>query len=96
MCAQVEITVPEEYQSAAMGDINKRKGLIVESDTNDNLAVIVAEVPLYSMFGYSTDLRTLTSGKGEFSMEYSHYARAAPQLQEELVREMEKERKTKK
>ncbi|PJF16629.1 Elongation factor G mitochondrial, partial [Paramicrosporidium saccamoebae] len=74
---KVSITVPVEFQGAVMGTINKKKGLIVDTDTQDDFLVITADVPLNNMFGYSTELRSLTQGKGEFSMEYKTYAPVA-------------------
>eukprot|EP00798_Chlamydomonas_sp_ICE-L_P017594 gene17594-23923_t len=82
---KVEVTVPSEYQGGVMGDLNRRKGLIMDSTTRGEDAVILVEVPLNSMFGYSTALRSNTQGKGEFSMEYSHHAPVTKELQEQLT-----------
>ncbi|KAF5833559.1 elongation factor G [Dunaliella salina] len=81
----VEITVPAEFQGTAMGDLNRRKGMILDASTNGDDAVISAQVPLNSMFGYSTVLRSNTQGKGEFSMEYSHHAQVTRDLQDQLT-----------
>ncbi|KAK2576865.1 hypothetical protein KPH14_005494 [Odynerus spinipes] len=83
----VEITVPEEYQGVIIGHINKRRGIIVGTDSNDGWFVITAEVPLNNMFGYIKELRSTTEGKGEFSMEYSRYSPCVPETQEQLIRE---------
>lgn len=81
----VEISVPSEYQGSIIGQMNKRRGVMMGTDSVDNWTTIVAEVPLYEMFGYSTELRSTTQGKGEFTMEYSRYSPAAPNVQEELI-----------
>lgn len=91
---KVSVMVPIEFQGAVMGTINKRKGLIVDTDTQDDFLVISAEVPLNNMFGYSTELRSMTQGKGEFSMEYKTYAPVTGGTQQELVAEYQKRNKT--
>lgn len=83
----VEITAPEEFQGTLMGQITKRKGLITGTDGNEGWITLYAEVPLNEMFGYSSELRSSTQGKGEFTMEYSRYSPCVPELQEKLVRE---------
>ena len=87
---KVSISVPIEFQGTVLGTINKRKGVIVETDTQDDTLVIAAEVPLNNMFGYSTELRSATQGKGEFSMEYKTYAPVPSGTLEELVAEYRK------
>lgn len=83
---QVEVTVPVEFQGNIMGDLNRRKGMILDSKQEADDAVIEAQVPLNSMFGYSTVLRSNTQGKGEFSMEYSHHAPVTKDDQESLCK----------
>jgi len=83
---KLETTVPEEFQGAAMGQINQRRGMIANSQTNEGFAVIEAEVPLMEMFGYSTDLRSATQGKGEFTMEFLKYAVVPRNVQEEMIK----------
>mmetsp|Transcript_8784 Transcript_8784/g.18768 ORF Transcript_8784/g.18768 Transcript_8784/m.18768 type:complete len:784 (-) Transcript_8784:787-3138(-) len=82
---KVEITVPSEYQGTVMGDLNRRKGIIMDSVTNGDDCIIYAEVPLNNMFGYSTVLRSNTQGKGEYSMAYSHHSPVSKDLQDELT-----------
>eukprot|EP01025_Chloroclados_australasicus_P047361 TRINITY_DN5292_c1_g1_i2.p1 TRINITY_DN5292_c1_g1~~TRINITY_DN5292_c1_g1_i2.p1 ORF type:complete len:659 (-),score=72.19 TRINITY_DN5292_c1_g1_i2:223-2199(-) len=82
---QVEVRAPNEYQGAIMGDINKRRGIIKDCTTEIEDVVIDCLVPLNDMFGYSNSLRSATSGKGEFSMEYSHHAPVPANIQEELT-----------
>ena len=64
----VEVTTPEEYQGDIMGDINRRRGHIQEMGTKSNAAIVKAKVPLAEMFGYSTDVRTISSGRASFVM----------------------------
>jgi elongation factor G len=87
---RVEVTVPSEFQGAAMGDLNRRKGLILDSGASGDDAVIEALVPLAQMFGYSTALRSATQGKGEFSMEYAHHAPVPRDVQNELTAHYQK------
>lgn len=70
-----------------MGQINKRKGLILGMDSSDGWFTVHAEVPLNEMFGYSGELRSSTQGKGEFSMEYSRYTPCTPEVQARLMQE---------
>ena len=83
---KVEIEVPAEYQGAVGGDLSGRRGMIMDSQTREGFAVITAEVPLANMFGYSTDLRSATQGKGTFSMEFQRYARVPAGIQEEIIK----------
>ncbi|GIL60181.1 hypothetical protein Vafri_14811, partial [Volvox africanus] len=87
---KVDVTVPSEYQGATMGDINRRKGLILDSGAVGDDTVVTAHVPLNNMFGYSTALRSATQGKGEFTMEYSHHAAVLREAQAALVGELKR------
>ncbi|GIL82330.1 hypothetical protein Vretimale_11788 [Volvox reticuliferus] len=87
---KVDVTVPSEYQGATMGDINRRKGLILDSGAVGDDTVVTAHVPLNNMFGYSTALRSATQGKGEFTMEYSHHAPVPREAQAALVGEIKR------
>ena len=69
----VEVTTPEEYMGDVIGDINGRRGIIQKMDTNAEGSLVKAKVPLSEMFGYSTDLRSLTQGRAVYSMEFSEY-----------------------
>lgn len=89
---KLETTVPDEYQGAATGQINQRRGIIQNTSNIEGNAVIEAHVPLSEMFGYSTDLRSATKGKGEFSMEFSHYAQSPRNIQEELAKKYAEKR----
>jgi elongation factor G len=84
---RVEVTVPSEFQGAIVGAVNRRKGLIQSSDAQGDDCVINAEVPLNNMFGYSTELRSMTQGKGEFAMEYMRHAAVTQDVQAELMKQ---------
>uniref|UniRef100_A0A7N0ZTQ2 Elongation factor G, mitochondrial n=1 Tax=Kalanchoe fedtschenkoi TaxID=63787 RepID=A0A7N0ZTQ2_KALFE len=81
----VELKVPTEFQGPVTGDLNKRKGMIIGNDQEGDDSVITAEVPLNNMFGYSTALRSMTQGKGEFTMEYKEHAAVSNDVQAQLV-----------
>jgi elongation factor G len=70
---KVEVQAPEDFQGSVVGQINQRRGTILESGTAEGYVTVVAEVPLNTMFGYSTDLRSATQGKGEYTMEFAKY-----------------------
>jgi elongation factor G len=89
---KLEVSAPEEFQGSVMGQVNQRRGVIVNSGTADGYCVIEAEVPLSEMFGYSTDLRSATQGKGEFSMEFQKYSAAPRNVQDELVKKYQEKK----
>lgn len=89
---KLEVSAPEEFQGNVMGQVNQRRGIIQGSQTNEGFVTVEAEVPLSEMFGYSTELRSATQGKGEFTMEFSRYAAAPRSIQEELVKKYQKQR----
>lgn len=89
---KVEVQAPEEFQGSVLGGINQRRGIIQGSQSLEGYAVVEAEVPLTEMFGYSTDLRSATQGKGEFSMEFSRYAPVPKNIQEELSKKYQEKR----
>ena len=82
---KVAVTVPEDYMGDVMGDINARRGQINGMETHSGATKIDASVPLSTMFGYATDLRSRTQGRGVYSMEPSHYVELPKSLQEEIV-----------
>lgn len=87
---KVEVEVPTQFQGNITGDLASRRGLITSTEMKPNLAVIIAEVPLASMFGYSTQLRSLTQGQATFSMEFSCYRRTPGTIQEEIIERVQK------
>ena len=82
---KVVVTAPDEYMGDVMGDINARRGQIAGTDIRNGAAIIEANVPLSTMFGYATDLRSKTQGRANDSMEPSHYVELPKSLQETLV-----------
>jgi elongation factor G len=81
---KLETSAPEEFQGSVMGQINQRRGIILGTSTIEGFVTVTADIPLTEMFGYSTDLRSATQGKGEFTMEFSKYAAVPRNLQDEL------------
>ncbi|CDH56928.1 elongation factor g mitochondrial [Lichtheimia corymbifera JMRC:FSU:9682] len=92
----VSITAPTEFQGSVIGGLNKRKGTIVDTDIQEDFFTVTADVPLNDMFGYSTELRSATQGKGEFSMEYKEHQPVQTFVQEQLVQEYKKKEAAKK
>ena len=82
---RVEVTMPEEFMGDVIGDLNSRRGQIEGMDPRGTTQVVRASVPLSEMFGYATDLRSMTQGRASNSMELSHYAEVPPNLAAELV-----------
>ena len=82
---RVEVTVPEEYMGDVIGDINSRRGRIEGMDAVDGMEEIRSFVPLSEMFGYATDLRSKTQGRGTYSMEPSHYEEVPKSVHEQIV-----------
>jgi elongation factor G len=82
---KVEVTVPEEYMGDVMGDINSRRGRIEGMDPRMGAQVIRAKVPLSEMFGYATELRSRTQGRGTYSMEFAHYEDLPKSLATEII-----------
>ena len=82
---KVEITVPEEYMGDVIGDVNSRRGRMEGMDGSDGMQEIHAFIPLSEMFGYATDLRSKTQGRGTYSMEPSHYDEVPKSILENIV-----------
>ena len=82
---KVEVEAPVEFQGSVVGQVNQRRGVIMETKSDENVT-IVAEVPLNTMFGYSTDLRSATQGKGNYTMEFARYSPVPKQEQEEMIK----------
>ncbi|MAH13283.1 MAG: elongation factor G [Verrucomicrobia bacterium] len=83
---KVEVSTPEEYQGDLMGDLNRRRGQIQGMETKGTLCMINAFVPLETMFGYSTDMRSLSKGRADYSMEPSHFEQVPQSLVEDIVK----------
>ncbi|GAA6004330.1 hypothetical protein JCM10207_000672 [Rhodosporidiobolus poonsookiae] len=82
---KVDIVAPSEFQGTVIGGINQRKGTIVDNVVNGEEFNLTAEVPLAEMFGYSSSIRGITQGKGEFTMEFSKYEPVNPGTQKEMI-----------
>jgi len=81
----LEVTVPDDYLGPVNGDITSRRGTMKGMDLRNGVHVISAEVPLSQMFGYATELRSLTQGRAVFTMQFSHYQKLPQKLQEEIT-----------
>lgn len=82
---KLEVVTPEENMGDVIGDLNKRRALIEGTGERSGKTIVNAKVPLSEMFGYVTDLRTLTSGRATSSMSFSHYAEAPNNIQERVI-----------
>jgi elongation factor G len=82
---RVEVVTPDQYMGDVTGDLNRRRGMLEGMDSRGNLQVIKAKVPLSEMFGYVTQLRSLSSGRATSTMEFSHYAPAPISIAEEVI-----------
>lgn len=82
---KVEVLTPDQYMGDVTGDLNRRRGILEGMDTRHGVQVIKAKVPLSEMFGYVTQLRSLTSGRATSTMEFSHYAPAPNNIAEEVI-----------
>ncbi|KAF9132698.1 Elongation factor G, mitochondrial [Mortierella sp. 14UC] len=90
---KVDVTAPIEFQGTVIGGINKRKGTIVDTESGEDYFSCVAEVSLNAMFGYASEIRGQSQGKGEFSMEYLRHQKVLPQEQAELIKAFQKKQK---
>lgn len=90
---KVEVSAPEEFQGSVIGQLNQRRGQITGTQAVENYIIVESLVPLTEMFGYSTDLRSATQGKGEFTMEFSKYKPVPKSIQEELIEAYKKKEK---
>ncbi len=81
----LEVVVPEDYLGSVMGDITSRRGNVKGMDQRNDAQVINAEVPLSEMFGYATDLRSMSQGRAVFTMQFSHYSQAPSSVSEQIM-----------
>ena len=88
----VEVKVPEECLGDVMGDFNSRRGRIMGIDSEGKLQIVKAQCPLSEMFRYAIILRSMTSGRGTFTMEYSHYEEVPGEIARKVIEAAEKER----
>ena len=87
---KVEVEMPDEYLGDVMGNINRRRGMVTGTDMVNGLQVINAQIPLGEMFGYATDLRSLTQGRGTYNMEFSHYAEVPRNISDKIIGDRQK------
>jgi elongation factor G len=85
---KVEVATPDEFMGGVIGDLNSRRGKVHSMTARRGVQVVDAEVPLASMFGYATDLRSLTQGRGTFTMEFKQYATVPPKISQEILTRM--------
>ena len=83
---KVEVEVPEEYMGDVIGDINRRRGQVQSMEDRAGNKIVTAMVPLAEMFGYSTDLRSFTQGRGTYSMEFDHYEEVPKNVADEIIK----------
>lgn len=93
---KLEVAVPEEFQGIVIGQLNQRRGVIVNTTLESKYVTVEAEVPLKEMFGYSSDLRSVTQGKGEFTMEFLKYQAVPKSIEEEIIKEYKEREQAKK
>ena len=84
---KVEVVTPEEYMGDIIGDLNSRRGLVSGMDQRGNARVVDASVPLANMFGYATDLRSSTQGRGQYSMEPHSYVEIPKSIADKIIAE---------
>jgi elongation factor G len=92
---KVDVFTPDAHVGDVIGDLNRRRGMIKSQDPGVTGVRIKADVPLSDMFGYIGDLRTMTSGRGQFSMEFSHYTPCPRNVAEEVIKEVKERNKDK-
>lgn len=83
---KVECEMPEEYMGDVIGDLNRRRGQVQNMDERNGVKVVTAMVPLSEMFGYSTDIRSMTQGRGTYSMEFDHYEEVPRNVADEIIK----------
>ncbi len=83
---KVVITTPDQFMGEVIGDVNRRRGRIMNQTTSKALVEVESEIPLAEMFGYSTQLRSITSGRGTYTMEPSHFEKVPTKIQEEITK----------
>ncbi|MDC0276779.1 elongation factor G, partial [Verrucomicrobiales bacterium] len=89
---KIDVFTPDDNVGDVIGDLNRRRGMITSQDTTPTGIRVKAEAPLFDMFGYIGDLRTMTSGRGQFSMEFERYAPCPKNVEAEIIKKAEAER----
>jgi elongation factor G len=93
---KLEVACPEEFQGVVIGQINQRRGVIINTTLDVKYVTVEAEVPLKEMFGYSSDIRSVTQGKGEFTMEFAKYMPVPKSVEEEIIKDFKEREAAKK
>ncbi|MBQ0065438.1 MAG: elongation factor G [Firmicutes bacterium] len=86
----VDVTAPSEYLGSVMGDVSSRRGQITDQEERGNAIIVRAMIPLSEMFGYVTDLRSFTQGRGNYSMKFDHYSEVPKSIAEKIIKENSK------
>ena len=89
----VEIYIPDEYMGQVSGDINSKRGRIVGVEAKGDLQIIKAQVPLAEMFRYASELRSITGGRGYYSMRFSHYEIVPHRIAEKVIQQAQETKK---
>ena len=84
---EVEVTAPSEYLGSVMGDVSSRRGQITDQEERGTAIIVRAMIPLSEMFGYVTDLRSFTQGRGNYSMKFDHYSEVPKSIAEKIIKE---------
>ncbi len=82
----VEVTAPNEYLGSVMGDVSSRRGVIKDQEERGNAIIVKSEIPLSEMFGYATDLRSFTQGRGTYAMTFDHYSEVPKSIAEKVAK----------
>jgi elongation factor G len=93
---KVDAFVPDDYLGDTIGDLNRRRGVIISQEVGVTGAKVQAHVPLAEMFGYIGDLRTMTSGRGQFSMEFLNYQPCPANITEQVIKDAQERKAAKK
>jgi elongation factor G len=83
----ISVVVPDEHMGDVIGDLNSRRGKVLGAETKGHAQIIKAHVPMAEVLRYAPDLRSMTSGRGDFSLEFSHYEEVPPHLAERVIKE---------
>ena len=88
----ITVRVPEDYTGDIIGDLNTKRGQVLGMNPEDGMNVIEAQVPLAEILRYAIDLRSMTQGRGNFTMEFSHYQEAPPNVTQKVIAERQAEK----
>ena len=83
---KVEVVAPAEYMGSVMGDVSSRRGRIEGQEDRGNAVMVTSMIPLANMFGYATDLRSFTQGRGNYTMQFDHYEEVPKSISEEIIK----------